>query len=221
SPRALRHRRIQCTDCNPSRCPCPSRRLDGRHQPRRSPGRLGYRRLVVFTALCHLGERALGPRRSRRTGTSRSADLHLDKERLRQAAELDGLRAAVDLICFCPETSRGEPVTLHPVISRLAEDIAAADGEHFPDASVDTVLTDPTVARSVADLITDETWQLDDVAIPTSIVSLEQFTAPSRVSSVLEGDFRHLLPETLSFSQIDQLLSDPLGWTLERGLGLR
>lgn len=144
-----------------------------------------------------------------------------EKERLRQAAELDGLRAAVDLICFCPETSRGEPVTLHPVLSRLAEDIAAADGEHFPDASVDTVLTDPTVARSVADLITDETWQLDDVAIPTSIVSLEQFTAPSRVSRVLEGDLRHLLPETLSFSQIDQLLSDPLGWTLERGLGLR
>src|SRR5699024_8347863 len=143
-----------------------------------------------------------------------------EKERLRQAAELDGLRAAVNLICFCPETSRGEPVTLHPVLSRLAEDIAVADGDRFPNGSVDTVLSDPTVARSVADLITDETWQLDDVAIPTSIVSLEQFTAPSRVSRVLEGDFRHLLPETLSFSQIDQLLSDPLGWTLERGLGL-
>ena len=143
-----------------------------------------------------------------------------EKERLRQAAELDGLRAAVNLICFCPETSRGEPVALHPVLARLAEEIAAADGEHFPDGSVDAVLSDPTVARSVADLITDGTWQLDDVAFPTSIVSLEQFTAPSRVSRVLDGDFRHLLPETLSFSQIDQLLSDPLGWTLERGLGL-
>lgn len=143
-----------------------------------------------------------------------------EKERLRQAAELDGLRAAVNLICFCPETSRGEPVALHPVLVRLAEEIAAADGDRFPDGSVDAVLSDPAVARSVADLITDGTWKLDDVAFPTSIVSLEQFTAPSRVSRVLEGDFRHLLPETLSFSQIDQLLSDPLGWTLERGLGL-
>src|SRR5699024_8567723 len=95
-----------------------------------------------------------------------------------------------------------------------------ADGDRFPNGSVDTVLSDPTVARTVADLITDETWQLDDVAIPTSTDSLEQFTAPNRVSRVLDGDFRHLLPETLSFSQIDQLLSDPLGWTLERGLGL-
>jgi ATP-dependent helicase/nuclease subunit B len=143
-----------------------------------------------------------------------------EKERLRQAAELDGLRASPNVTCFCPETSRGEPVTLHPVLSRLAEDIAVADGDRFPNGSVDTVLSDPTVARSVADLITDGTWQLDDVAIPTSIVSLEQFTAPNRVSRVLDGDFRHLLPETLSFSQIDQLLSDPLGWTLERGLGL-
>ena len=30
-----------------------------------------------------------------------------EKERLRQAAELDGLRAAQKLTCFCPETSRG------------------------------------------------------------------------------------------------------------------
>lgn len=143
-----------------------------------------------------------------------------EKERLSQAAELAGLRSAENLICFCPETSLGEPVTLHPVLSRLAEDIAAADGDRFPNASVDAVLSDPTVARTVADLITDETWQLDDVAIPTSTANLEQFTAPNRVSRVLEGDFRHLLPETLSFSQIDQLLSDPLGWTLERSLGL-
>lgn len=143
-----------------------------------------------------------------------------EKERLRQAAELDGLRTAVNLTCFCPETSRGEPVTLHPVLARLAEDIAAADGDRFPNASVDTVLSHPMIALSVADLITDGTWQLNDVAIPTSTASLEEFTAPNRTSRVLEGDFRHLLPETLSFSQIDQLLSDPLGWTLERGLGL-
>lgn len=143
-----------------------------------------------------------------------------EKERLRQTAELDGLRAAVNLICFSPETSRGETVTLHPVLSRLAEDIAAADGDRFPNGSVDSVLSDPMIARTVAKLVTDGKWQLDDVTIPTSTASLEQFTVPNRVSRVLEGDFRHLLPETLSYSQIDQLLSDPLGWTLERGLGL-
>lgn len=144
-----------------------------------------------------------------------------EKERLSQAAELAGLRSAENLICFCPETNRGESVTLHPALSRLAEDIASAYTERFSDASVDAVLTDPSIARAAGDLISGESWQLDNVTVPTTLMGLEQFAAPTRVSRVLDGDFRHLLPETLSYSQIDQLLSDPLGWTLERSIGLR
>ena len=41
------------------------------------------------------------------------------------------------------------------------------------------------------------------------------------ISRSLDGDFTHLLPERLSFTQIEQLLSDPLSWTLERALGIK
>src|SRR5699024_11235140 len=54
-----------------------------------------------------------------------------ERERLRQAAALRGLRHAPHLICFCPDRIRGEETTLHPALSRLAEDITAARPERF------------------------------------------------------------------------------------------
>src|SRR5699024_5339513 len=54
-----------------------------------------------------------------------------ERERLRQAAALRGLRHAATLICFCADRVRGEETTLHPSLSRLAEDIAAAHPERF------------------------------------------------------------------------------------------
>lgn len=143
-----------------------------------------------------------------------------DRERLRQAAELSGIRAASTLLSFCPDSRRGETLALHPVLSRLAEDIAAADPAHFAETSVDSVLSNPQIARPAEALISKDTWQLNRVPISTSVVSKEQFDPPQTVSRSLDGDFAHLLPKTLSYTQIDQLLSDPLEWTLGRALGL-
>lgn len=143
------------------------------------------------------------------------------RERLRQTAELEGLRTASNLVCFCPETSRGEPVALHPTLSRLSEVIAAARPDRFSSISVDSVLTDATVTRPVAELFDGDTWLLRDVAIPTSTVAHEQITRPSVVSRSLGGKFTHLLPETLSYTQMDQLLTDPQEWVLSRAMGLK
>ncbi|MGO2943467.1 MAG: PD-(D/E)XK nuclease family protein [Brevibacterium aurantiacum] len=144
-----------------------------------------------------------------------------DRERLRQAAELSGLRAAPNLVCFCPDTLRGDQLALHPTLSRLAEDIAVAHPGRFTSTSVDSVLTDPAVTRPVAELIDTGTWHLHDVTVATTTVEPEHSTRPQTVSRTLDGDFTHLLPANLSYSQIDQLLSDPQEWVLSRALGLR
>lgn len=143
-----------------------------------------------------------------------------ERERLRQAAELRGLRSAHTLLCFCPDTVRGEEVSLHPVLSRLAEGLATADLEQFATKSVDAVLSHPTITKPVAALIDDGPWRLNNVTVSTDLAEIELVKPPKSVSRALEGDFTHLLPETLSYTQIDQLLSDPLEWTLNRALGL-
>lgn len=144
-----------------------------------------------------------------------------ERERLRQAAALRGLRHAATLICFCPDRIRGEETSLHPVLSRLAENIAAANPERFASKGVDAVLGDTSIARSVPTLLETGTWRLCGVSTTFDEVAPETTTPPSRISRSLDGDFTHLLPEKLSFTQIEQLLSDPLGWTLERAIGIR
>lgn len=143
-----------------------------------------------------------------------------ERERLRQAAELRGLRSAQTLLCFCPDTVRGEEVSLHPVLSRLAESLATADPEQFATKSVDAVLSHPTITKPVAALIDDGSWRLNNMTVSTDLAEIELVKPPQSVSRTLVGDFTHLLPETLSYTQIDQLLSDPLEWTLNRALGL-
>lgn len=149
-----------------------------------------------------------------------------DQERLRQAAELSGLRTASSLVCFCPDTLRGEQLVLHPTLSRLAEDIAATHPDRFTSTFVDSVLTDPTITRNVVELVDSgnldtATWKLHDIIIPTTTVQLGRSIRPQLVSRTLDGDFTHLLPETMSYTQIDQLLSDPQEWILSRALGVR
>ncbi|AOP54150.1 PD-(D/E)XK nuclease family protein [Brevibacterium aurantiacum] len=143
-----------------------------------------------------------------------------DRERLRQAAELRGLGSAQTLLCFCPETIRGEEVPLHPVLSRVAESLSTADPEKFGTKSVDAVLSHPTIAKPVTTLIDDGQWRLNNTTVATGLAETELFESPQTVSRTLDGGFTHLLPETLSYTQIDQLLSDPLEWTLNRALGL-
>jgi ATP-dependent helicase/nuclease subunit B len=143
-----------------------------------------------------------------------------ERERLRQAAELTGLHSAQTLLCFCPDTIRGEEVSLHPVLSRLAESLTTDDPEQFATKSVDAVLSHPMITTPVTTLIAGGSWRLNNTTVSTDLAETELFEPPQTVSRTLDGDFTHLLPETLSYTQIDQLLSDPLEWTLNRALGL-
>src|SRR5699024_8958592 len=113
----------------------------------------------------------------------------------------------------------GGPVL--PALSRLAEGIAAALPELCTATGVDAVLGDASIARPVPTLQEAGTWTLCEVSTILDEVAPEIITPPSTISRSLDGDFTHLLPEKLSFTQIEQLLSDPLGWTLERAIGIR
>jgi ATP-dependent helicase/nuclease subunit B len=131
------------------------------------------------------------------------------RERLRQAAALRGLRHAANLICFCSDRIRGEETTLHPALSRLAEDITAAHPGRFTSTGVDAVLGDTTISRPVPTLHEAGTWTLCEASTTLDEVATETITPPSTISRSLDGDFTYLLPEKLSFTQIEQLLSDP------------
>lgn len=143
------------------------------------------------------------------------------KERLRQSAALDGIRSATRLLCFCPENLRGDQPSLHPSLVQLAEVLVESHPERFSDATIDAVLDDPSVARPVASQRDDDTWRLLGASTALTEVESEDFAPPTSVTRTLPGDFTHLLPEKLSFSQIELLLNDPLAWTLRYGLGLK
>lgn len=144
-----------------------------------------------------------------------------ERERLHQAAALRGIRTAATVICFCPDRIRGQETSLHPSLSRLAEDIAVTFPGRFTTTGVDAVLDDASITRPVSTLHETGTWRLGEVSAPLDEVAAQTITPPSTVSRSLDGDFTHLLPERLSFTQIEQLLSDPLSWTLERALGIK
>ncbi|WP_193627392.1 PD-(D/E)XK nuclease family protein [Brevibacterium sp. CFH 10365] len=103
----------------------------------------------------------------------------------------------------------------------MAEDITAAHPERFTSTGVDAVLGDASIAQPIPTLHTAGTWTLCEVSTTLDEVAPETITPPSTISRSLDGDFTHLLPEKLSFTQIEQLLNDPLGWTLERAIGIR
>ncbi|MDN5587839.1 MAG: PD-(D/E)XK nuclease family protein [Brevibacterium sp.] len=144
-----------------------------------------------------------------------------ERERLHQAAALRGIRTAATVICFCPDRIRGQETSLHPSLSRLAEDIAVTHPGRFTTTGVDAVLDEASITRPVSTLHETGTWRLGEVSAPLDEVAAQTITPPSTVSRSLDGDFTHLLPERLSFTQIEQLLSDPLSWTLERALGIK
>src|SRR5699024_11461114 len=62
---------------------------------------------------------------------------------------------------------------------------------------------------------------LEQVSTIFCEVAPDILSPPSMISRSLDGELTHLLPEKLSFPQLEQLLSDPLGWTLERAIGIR
>ena len=83
------------------------------------------------------------------------------------------------------------------------------------------MLTHPAVASSLAQQSTHDRWSLRTHSLPLETAASLTREAPQTISRTVSGDFTHLLPETLSYSQISTLLTSPLEWTLQKGLRLR
>lgn len=143
-------------------------------------------------------------------------------ERLHQAAALRGLSHAKNLIVFCPDTVSGAERRLHPALVQTAERFAQSRTDLFGQTPppVDEVLSHPAIAQPVATQCSGDHWGVGDHRLGVEPVPLDAFTPPDHVSRTIDGDFTHLLPVRLSYSQIDRLLNDPLAWTLGRGLRL-
>lgn len=144
-----------------------------------------------------------------------------DRESLHQAATLRALRGPTTLISFIPERINGTEVSLNPSLTRLAEVMAAEAPERFGSRAVDGVFDHPTVSRPVHRLTEGHQWQLNSAVTTIAEVKLEVATPPTTVSREVHGNFVHLLPDRLSYTQIERLLSDPLAWTLQEGIGLK
>ncbi|WP_019159043.1 PD-(D/E)XK nuclease family protein [Brevibacterium senegalense] len=143
-------------------------------------------------------------------------------ERLAQAADLRGLSRATHVYAFHAETVGGEERHLHPALVHLAGRFAKTRTDLFGEAAhaVDDVLSSPALAHPVPAQTQGQTWSLRDQSQDVSVIPQQIPAPPTRVSRSLSGDFTHLLPERLSFTQIDRLLRDPLSWTLRYGLNL-
>lgn len=143
-------------------------------------------------------------------------------ERLAQAAALRGLSRATHVCAFHAETVGGQERHLHPALVHLAGRFAQTRTDLFGETAraVDDVLSSPALAHPIPTQTQGQTWSLRDRSLDVAVVPQQIPAPPTRVSRSLSGDFTHLLPERLSFTQIDRLLRDPLSWTLRYGLNL-
>lgn len=144
------------------------------------------------------------------------------RERLVQAGSPRGLSQATNLIAFCPGVVGGAEHRLHPALVQIAERYAQHRPDVFgsPPPAVDDVLVHPAIAHPVTTQCDGERWSLGDQDLGVRAVVPERIVVPGQVSRIVDGDFTHLLPNRLSYSQIDRLLNSPLAWSLERGLSL-
>ncbi|SLM99223.1 hypothetical protein FM105_10600 [Brevibacterium yomogidense] len=127
------------------------------------------------------------------------------RDRLVQAASLRGLSHATNLIAFCPGVVGGAERRLHPALIQIAEQYAQHRPDLFssPPPAVDDVLVHPAIAHPVACHGGGERWSLWDQSLSIRRVLPEEIAVPERVSRTVDGDFAHLLPHRLSYSQID------------------
>lgn len=130
--------------------------------------------------------------------------------RLSSAAELAGLCRAGDVIAIVPDVIDGAATSRHPVLAFAAHDLAGPDGE-IPEFSART-------------LVADGTWRFGDAFLPLAVPEphvpdAEAIAAAAKSRAVPPGT--HLLPDRLSYSQIEKLLVHRLEWLLAYPLRIR
>lgn len=130
--------------------------------------------------------------------------------RLRSTAELAGLRRAGDVIAIVPDVIDGVATARHPVLAFAAHDVAGPDGK--------------IEQRPARELVVDGTWKYGDAFLPLRVPEphvpdADGIKAAAEVRAVPPGT--HLLPERLSYSQMEKLLIHRLEWLLSHPLRIR
>ncbi|MBE8146490.1 PD-(D/E)XK nuclease family protein [Brevibacterium casei] len=98
--------------------------------------------------------------------------------------------------------------------------MAAEAPERFGTRAVDGVFDHPTVSRPVHRLTEGNQWRLNSAVTTTAEVKSEGAIHRPPCLGRSTATSSICLPDRLSFTQIERLLSDPLAWTLEKGIGL-
>ncbi|WP_295625305.1 PD-(D/E)XK nuclease family protein [uncultured Corynebacterium sp.] len=129
----------------------------------------------------------------------------------RSRAELDGLRRAGDVIAIVPRLVDGAATAAHPALAFATHDVTAACSGSVEEVD----------ARELAD---EGTWNFGGSTLALSVPfpwspDAEEVTASAQIRRVPAGT--HLLPSSLSYSQIETLLVHRLEWLLRYPLRIR
>lgn len=132
--------------------------------------------------------------------------------KLRSTAELAGLRRAGDVIAIVPESVDGIATARHPVLAFATHDVTEA-GTKIEE-----------IEQAARELVVDGTWNYGDAFLPLQVPEphvpdAEAVKSAAEVRTVPAGT--HLLPERLSYSQIEKLLIHRLEWLLSHPLRIR
>lgn len=151
-----------------------------------------------------------------------------DIARARSAADLAGLRRAGRVIAVVPRSINGAATAIHPLLAFAATDVAASGApvgvtgaDDAGEFDVEKLLEELT--GETADQVAGGTWSFGDARLgvhtpETWIPDAGAVEALAVDRTVADG--RNLLPEKLSFSQIEKLLMHRMEWLLERRLGV-
>ncbi len=127
-------------------------------------------------------------------------------------AQLRGVRSAGDVVAVVARSLDGEPTLLDPLLDFAVQD--AADG----DTPVPDLIKD--VTTDAAELVSDGSWMFSGQSLQVTDPVAEEI-------SVVDPVLRHvrpgtqLLPEKMSYSQMEKLLIHRLEWLLSYPLGIR
>lgn len=127
-------------------------------------------------------------------------------------AQLRGLRTAGDVVAVVARSLDGEPTMLHPLLDFAVQDAADRDAP-VPDL-IKEVTTDS------ADLVSDDSWMFGGQSLQVTDPVPEEITVVDPVLRKVNPGIR-LLPEKMSYSQMEKLLIHRLEWLLSYQLGIR
>ncbi|MDO5730367.1 PD-(D/E)XK nuclease family protein [Corynebacterium sphenisci] len=135
-------------------------------------------------------------------------------------AALAGLGRAAELIAVLPRRLLDAPVTAEPLLLFLADRLAGGDPGERPDTG-EAILAPFTV--DAADLVDGGRWRFGGAELAAPSPEPWAPDAAEVAARAVDRELAagpHLLPDRLSFSQIEKLLAHRLEWLLGYQLGV-